>query len=395
VTVRQNSLLVSYFRFLPGMVLCCLICLVAFALQHIGQRFFGSLFPEALVLSIVLGALCRSLADHGGLFDITVFEAGIDLTAHFLLECAVMLLGASIPLTILLHSGAGLMLAVVVIVFLSILTSYFVARVLCLGHRLSLLLACGNAICGNSAIVAVAPVIGATAKEITPAIAFTAVLGVVAVLLMPLAIPLFDLSDEKYGIFAGMVVYAVPQVLAATAPVSAVAVQSATLVKLMRVLMLGPLMMILSLWKNWLEQFLFRLAQRNALVLCFCRNFYPKTASHFSEIALDAEPSEAKTALGKDENRVINKIHLLKLVPWFIIGFGLLMGLRSMDLIPLNVLPWLAATATILTNLSMAALGLSCNIAALAHSGGRVILAAILSLFALASMAVLFCCFFI
>jgi len=346
----KNSLLFLCSRFLPGIVLCCLICVVAFALQHIGQRFFGSLFPEALVLSIVLGVLCRSLADCSLLFDITVFDAGIDFIAHFLLECAVVLLGASIPFTILLHSGVGMMFSVVVIVFLSILTSYFLARTLRLGHRLSLLLACGNAICGNSAIVAVAPVIGATAKEITPAIAFTAVLGVGAVLLMPFAIPLFGFSDEKYGIFAGMVVYAVPQVLAATAPISAIAVQSAILIKLMRVLMLGPLMMILGLWQN---------------------------------------------GLSKGENRAVNKIHPFKLVPWFIIGFGLLMGLRSIDLIPLNVLPWIAATATILTNLSMAALGLSCNIGALAHSGGRVILAAILSLCTLIGMAALFCCFFI
>jgi len=173
----KNSLLCLCFRFFPGIVLCCLICVVAFTLQHIGQWFLGSLFPETLVLSIVLGALCRGLVGHGWFLGIARLDAGIDFSAHFLLECAVMLLGASIPVAILLHSGAGIMFAVVVIVFLSIFVSYCLARIFRLGHRLSLLLACGNAICGNSAIVAVAPVIGATAKEITPAIAFTAVLG--------------------------------------------------------------------------------------------------------------------------------------------------------------------------------------------------------------------------
>jgi len=167
---------------------------------------------------------------------------------------------------------------------------------------------------------------------------------------MPLAIPLFGFGDAHYGVFAGLVVYAVPQVLAATAPVSAVAVQSATLVKLMRVLMLGPLMLTLSMSQYW---------------------------------------------LGKNKNSSPNTFHPFKLVPWFIIGFGLLMGLRSMGLIPSIILPWLAASATILTNLSMAALGLSCDMRALACSGGRVIGAAILSLCTLIGMAALFCCFFI
>jgi uncharacterized membrane protein YadS len=109
------------------------------------------------------------------------------------------------------------------------------------------LVACGNAICGNSAIAAVAPVIGATAREVASAIAFTAVLGVVVVLVLPLLIPALGLSATQYGVLAGLTVYAVPQVLAATAPLGSLSMQTGTPVKLVRVLMLGPLVLLLSL----------------------------------------------------------------------------------------------------------------------------------------------------
>jgi uncharacterized membrane protein YadS len=107
------------------------------------------------------------------------------------------------------------------------------------------LVACGNSICGNSAIAAVAPVIGADGEDVAASIAFTAVLGVVVVLLLPFLAPLLHLSGLQYGVLAGLTVYAVPQVLAATAPLGMVAVQMGTLVKLVRVLMLGPVVLVL------------------------------------------------------------------------------------------------------------------------------------------------------
>ncbi|MDD9332206.1 MAG: putative sulfate exporter family transporter, partial [Bartonella sp.] len=77
--------------------------------------------------------------------------------------------------------------------------------------------------------------------------AFTALLGVLIILLLPFLHPLLNLSFSQYGVLAGMVVYAVPQVLAATTSVSFVSVQIATLVKLVRVLMLGPIIFTLAI----------------------------------------------------------------------------------------------------------------------------------------------------
>ena len=102
------------------------------------------------------------------------------------------------------------------------------------------LVAIGNSICGNSAIAALAPVIGAEKKDVASAIGLTAVIGVLLVLGLPMLIAPFMLSNYQYGVLAGMSVYAVPQVVAAAFPVSELSGNVATLVNLTRVLLLGP-----------------------------------------------------------------------------------------------------------------------------------------------------------
>jgi uncharacterized integral membrane protein (TIGR00698 family) len=199
---------------------------------------------------------------------------------------------------------------------------------------MAILVACGNSICGNSAIAAVAPVIGADGKDVASSIAFTAVLGVIVVLALPLAVPLLSMSGLRYGVLAGLTVYAVPQVIAATAPVGALAVQIGTLVKLVRVLMLGPVVLALSLG--------FR---------------------------------------GAPE-----RLPLHRLVPWFIAGFLVLAALRSADLLPHATLAPAAAVANLLTVVSMAALGLGVDVRVVARAGARVTAAVTLSLLALGAI---------
>jgi uncharacterized integral membrane protein (TIGR00698 family) len=165
---------------------------------------------------------------------------GINFSAKTPLEFAVMVLGSSISAQTVMAIGPTLLGGIAVVVQVSIAASYGVSRLLGLPRRMATLVACGNSICGNSAIAAVAPVIGADGEDISASIAFTAVLGVIVVLCLPLVPGLLHINGCEYGVLAGLTVYAVPQVLAATVPLGAVAVQIGTLVKLVRVLMLAP-----------------------------------------------------------------------------------------------------------------------------------------------------------
>lgn len=260
-----------------------------------------------------------------------------------------MLLGTSVSMSVILAAGPGLLLGIAGVVSLAMLSSYGIGRLLGLPHRLAILVAGGNSICGNSAIAAIAPVIGADGDDVAASIAFTAVLGVLVVLGLPLLVPALAYTDMQYGVFAGLTVYAVPQVLAATAPISALSIQVGTLVKLVRVLMLGPVVLALSLL----------VGRRHA---------------DNDTVTIAEGPSRKNPAAHQ-------------LVPWFIVGFLSLAGLRSAGFIPDATLAPIASTANTLTVLSMAALGLGVDVRVVMRAGFRVTVAVVLSLAALGAIS--------
>ncbi|MDE2197983.1 MAG: putative sulfate exporter family transporter [Rhodospirillales bacterium] len=335
------ALLATLPRLLPGVALCVGVTLAADLLQGVEARLFGRAWLEALVLAILVGTAIRTAWRPA-----PRWSAGISFSAKTLLEVAVLLLGASVSTTTILAAGPALLGGIALVVALAIAASYAIGRGLGLHPRMALLVACGNSICGNSAIAAVAPVIGADGEDIAASIAFTAVLGVVVVIGLPLLAPALHLAGPRFGVLAGLTVYAVPQVLAATAPLGALAVQMGTLVKLMRVLMLGPVVLALSLLTRRLRD----------------------------------EPDEAPPHLTAGDRPPAGRVALHRLVPWFIIGFLLLAGLRSLGLIPAPALAPMAAAANLLTIISMAALGLGTDLRAVARAGARVTAAVTLSL---------------
>src|SRR3954452_3834497 len=227
---------------IPGILLCIAVAGVSALLERAELGVFEHPYVEALVMAILLGMAVRSFWKPA-----PRWRSGIAFSAKQLLEVAVMLLGASVSFAAIVASGYVLVAAIGGTVAIMLAVTYGLSRMLGLPTKLSILIACGNSICGNSAIAAVAPVIGADGDDIASSISFTAILGVMMVLGLPLLIPLLQLSATQYGILAGLTVYAVPQVLAATVPAGIVSTQIGTLVKLVRVLMLGPIVVGLSL----------------------------------------------------------------------------------------------------------------------------------------------------
>jgi uncharacterized integral membrane protein (TIGR00698 family) len=331
-----NRLKTAFAELAPGIVICVCLTVLAFLLQAIETKLVGEAYLEALVLAILLGVLARTFWTPGPRWN-----PGINFSAKLLLEIAVVLLGASISAATVLALGPAMLIGIACVVSLAIGSSFFICRSLGLPQRMAILIACGNSICGNSAIAAVAPIIGADSDDVASSIAFTAVLGVAVVLGLPLLVPILHLSLEQYGALAGLTVYAVPQVLAATLPIGELSNQVGTVVKLVRVLMLGPVVLGLSL-----------------------------IAGKLSADDGDRRPKAKKAGLHE-------------LVPWFIIGFLLVATARSLGLIPEPLLAPLKSTAAILTTVSMAALGLGVDVRVVAKAGARVTTAVTASLIVL------------
>lgn len=331
---RTDSLPPRLARLLPGILLATAVSIASLGIASMEERVFGHAIIEGLVVAILLGMIVRTLWTPPALMN-----SGVAFTAKQVLEVAVFLLGASVDLPLLLRAGPALGVGIVLLVVLGIAGSYSIGRLLGLPHRLAVLVACGNSICGNSAIAAVAPVIGAEQEHVVSSIAFTAILGVVVVLGLPMLIHPLGLNHYQYGVLAGLTVYAVPQVLAAAFPVSILSGQVGTLVKLVRVLMLGPVVLFFAL-------------------------------THRSAGRAQGQTSAAR-------------FQLTRFVPWFIIGFLALAILRSIGAMPAA---WVVPTRDVsgwLTVGAMAALGLGVDLKAMSRAGSRVIITVTGSLFVL------------
>jgi uncharacterized integral membrane protein (TIGR00698 family) len=330
---RTTKLRLPFSDLLPGVIAAVIVSALSIAIGDAEESLFGRAVMEPLVMAILIGMLVRT-----GLGSMPRTEPGIRFVAKDVLELAVCLLGATMDVPRLFASGPALAAGIVALVCVALVCGYGIGRAAGLSPNLALLVATGNAICGNSAIAAVAPVIGADREDVAASIALTAVLGVVVVLTLPLLIPAFGLSHYQYGVLAGLTVYAVPQVLAAAFAVSALSGQVATVVKLARVLMLGP-------------------------VVTF--------------FALRANRANAST------------ISLRRLVPWFVLGFIVLATLRSVAIIPDSVGNGAKLVAGWLTIVAMAALGLSVDVRDVRQVGARVGLAVAGSLVTLIALAML------
>ena len=319
----------------PGLGVAAAVAVAASVVGSVEAAVFGYAVVEPLVLALLLGMTLRSVWVPGA-----IVAPGLVFAAKGLLEAAIVLLGASLDLATIAEAGGALIVAVVVSVGTAIGFGAWLGRRAGLGPKLALLVAVGNAICGNSAIAALAPTIRAKKQDVASAIALTAVLVVGVVLLLPLAIPLFGLSDYQYGVLAGLTVYAVPQVLAATFPVSAESGQIGTLVKLTRVLLLGPTVALFAL--------LYR-RERQA----------ERGGTGFS---------------------------LARFLPWFVVGFLLAALLRTGGAIPVSLGTGAKDLSRLLTVVAMAGLGLGVDVRSVRTAGPRVaavvvgLLAALLAL---------------
>lgn len=333
ISAARGRVSVEVPRLAPGLAVAGLVGLAAVAVEATERAAFGQAIVEALVAAILVGMLVRNMVRVPAEVDL-----GAAYAAKQLLEVAVLLLGATIDLRQVLAAGPVLLVAIAVGVCGGIGVSYSLGRLIGLSDKLALLVAVGNSICGNSAIAAVAPVIRAGKKDVASSIALTAVVGVVVILTLPLLVPLAHLTFYQYGVLAGMSVYAVPQVVAASFPVSPLSGQVATLVKLVRVLFLGPVVLLFGL-----------LMRRQA----------------------DGAVSGMRPAY----------------VPWFITGFIALAALRSAGLVPETGLVAAQQVSHGLMILAMAGLGLGVEFAALRKVGPRVLVAVAGSLAFLISLS--------
>ncbi len=298
-------------RILPGLGLSIIISIIStfIATSELNKN---SLNLSPLILAIIIGII------SGNIFKIKDdFKPGITFSLKKLLRLAIILLGFKLTFQSIGQIGLkGLLVDTFMVISTFIFCIWVSRKVFKIDDKLSYLLASGCSICGASAVLATSPVVKSENHQNAVALGTITIFGTLSMFLYPLLykagiMPGFNETD--YGIFTGATIHEVAQVVAAGFSVSDVAGNTATITKLTRVIMLAPMLIGLSFYLN----------KKNAT-----------------------------------NNAKVEKID----IPWFVIGFVLMVGLNSLNILPEYIVKTIITFDIYLFVISMGAMGMETNL---------------------------------
>ncbi len=159
---------------------------------------------------------------------------GIRFALRQMLRLAVVLLGCRLAFTQLIAVGGKAVIMVTILISVALAVSYFLGRIAKIPPKLAILLGVGTAVCGNTAIAAIAPVIDAKGNDFTFAIATNTLIGTAAVFVFPIIGHYLGFSDALFGTWVGTAVNDTSQVIATGFSFSQQAGEMATIIKLTR-----------------------------------------------------------------------------------------------------------------------------------------------------------------
>lgn len=222
----------------PGLLLAVLLALLG---QSVSDGASGGLFGASPIpISPILVAIVGGLVVRNTLGLPAVFERGLQLCVTRVLRIGVALLGIQLSLVSVGEIGLVALPVVVVCIASALWVVRGASRVLSLPGRLGTLIAVGTAICGNTAIVATAPAVGASEEETSYAVGTITVFGLLALLIYPfLSHFIFGGDGFQAGVFLGTAIHDTAQVAGAALLYSQQyadpeALEAATVTKLLR-----------------------------------------------------------------------------------------------------------------------------------------------------------------
>ncbi len=227
---------------MPTYIALPCIAVFAIVLANIPQLAgFGlSALPLAILLGIIYGHFSTREEDD---FDQQFFQ----FCKQKMLRLGIILFGFGLSYQQILAVGWQA-IVIDLIVVTTILTVGIVVgmKVLKLPRDVAILTAAGSAICGAAAILATESVLKPKQQHITVAIATVVLFGTLAMFSYPLIYQLVAMNDQSFGIYIGSTVHEVAQAVAAGQSINGETMQTAVVVKLIRVMMLAPFLLALS-----------------------------------------------------------------------------------------------------------------------------------------------------
>lgn len=307
----------GFVKIIPGFGTACILAFIA--------RYIESILPIHIIGASVIALLLGMLINN--FYKPACLSAGLKFTSKKVLKLAIILLGASLSVNVILSVGKMSLMVMVFTLLTCFGGGYFVGKALGLNWKLSNLISAGTGICGGSAIAAIAPVIDAEDKDIAYAMSATFLFDMAMIILFPIMGRWIGLSDMAYGLWAGTAVNDTSSVVAAGYAFSEGAGDFATMVKLTRTLSIIPTVLVFT----------------------------------FINLRIKRKQS-IDTNAGK-------KVNVMKLFPWFIVGFIGLAIINSLGFIPVNVSACAKDISKFLMVAALAAIGLGTSFKDVRKSG--------------------------
>jgi len=300
-----------------GLLVCIALTAAGFGLAQLPPLADAGISPlvVALLLGIVVGNTPLTRWFHHT-------APGLKFATSRLLRSGIVLFGLSLTLQQIMALGPRVLLLDMLVICCVLTAGYLIGtRVLGMDRETTLLTSAGSAICGAAAVLATESTIRSRPAATSMAVATVVLFGSLAMLVYPLLYPLLGLDEGLFGVYIGATVHEVAQVVAAGEAVGPDALANAVIVKLVRVMLLVPFLLIVGQW--WLHH----------------------------------QPAEAGA----------EKVTLV--IPWFAFGFLAMVVFNSLVALPDPLHDGLVMAGQLALTMAMAALGYETRISKLKALG--------------------------
>lgn len=225
-------------KYFPGFVISVIVAITA---QFLSDHYNA----PAMLMALLLGIALHFLSEEGRAVE------GIAFSSKTILRFGVALLGARVSIGLLAELGATYILLVMFGVIFTIIFGMLLARFTSISWSFAFLTAGSVAICGASAAMAIAAILpkdNQSERNLIFTVLGVTILSTVAMITYPIFLGWLEFTPQQSGIFIGGTIHDVAQVVGAGFSVSNETGEVATLVKLFRVTMLAPIVLIASLY---------------------------------------------------------------------------------------------------------------------------------------------------
>ncbi len=266
----------------------------------------------AIVIGMVYGSTLRSYLPHE-------WTPGIQFAAKKILRFAIVFYGFRLTFQEVYQVGLhGFTLDVLIVALTMIMGSIIGIKIFKLDRDIAILISSGAAICGAAAVLATEGVLKSEPYKASLAVITVVLFGTIAMFLYPFLqnLHFFNLDNIAYGIYAGASIHEVAQVVVAGNAVSPEAGNIAVIVKMTRVMLLAPMLIVLG---------------------CYIRQSKQHSLNH------------------------TNTISAWKSIPWFAVMFIFIVGFNSLNTLPQPIISLINQLDNFLLTMAMAALGIETN----------------------------------